>query len=730
MPFLWSNATTAGGDAAGRWRGSSFKVNYPFGISEIIVKSTGNLDIMELWEISESAGNFTSKLATGSPVTRTGEKYLTVNNIALQAGKSYAIVFRQQTQTNGNFFYATTGSPTEDPNFTALTVVGGNTTYPNYSGTTAPVVGDIVTGNGNEVAVGFTYRVPINKYLFQDGEDIKKRDKILSNDTKDVTPIMKAANVPAPYVVAASSQKDATNYPAWKVFAGGQWEAYMGSTPQWLSLDFGSQKIIKKYEVGCYLYNSNAPTDFLLQGSNDNSNWETLDTQSAVKWSTSNEIKQFGIPNNIVPYRYYRIYVTASVGGTYLTLTKFRLHEAILVDVWSVVGTAPATKAMFDTDGMTDLSMINHEAIQGLVSGTPELLCWTDEVTASRTTNLTAIPHPQLLLPTGDIEVGELKSVKVEANVQGEYSDNLVPTMTSHTLPSGKVSYSSYSSSNYPYKVFNKDITDYGWLSNGKSNEWIQYQFPEPKKVARYIIYGTNYDPKSSPMKWDLMGSNDEINWEILDSRDNIINWIKGEKREFDIGTDKIKFFTHYRLFVYLNNGQGSYIAISEIELKELLPGEREIKVIVSPDSGATWQGKGPVTVTDLASVKASGWTPAEFNAFTKDQLASLFPNGKVRLAFYLEQDKSTDIVKVDSVEVNEIKYKYTPSLIDAAIVYESSVIQRPAYYVSRNDGVDWLPVNEDEVAKLDKLPEGKDLRVKAVLQNGLELHGISFSWI
>lgn len=46
---------------------------------------------------------------------------------------------------------------------------------------------------------------------------------------------------------------------------------------------------------------------------------------------------------------------------------------------WQTIGTAPATKEMFDTHGMTDLSILDNEAIQGLESDEVELLCWTDE---------------------------------------------------------------------------------------------------------------------------------------------------------------------------------------------------------------------------------------------------------------------------------------------------------------------------------------------------------------
>ncbi|MEB9378728.1 hypothetical protein P4J09_11795 [Bacillus cereus] len=51
-------------------------------------------------------------------------------------------------------------------------------------------------------------------------------------------------------------------------------------------------------------------------------------------------------------------------------------------------------------------------------------------------------------------------------------------------------------------------------------------------------------------------------------------------------------------------------------------------------------------------------------------------------------------------------------------------------YYVSRNNGEDWMRIEKDKLVSLDKLPEGKELVVKVVLKIGEELHAISYSWL
>lgn len=66
---------------------------------------------------------------------------------------------------------------------------------------------------------------------------------------------------------------------------------------------------------------------------------------------------------------------------------------------------------MFDTDGMDDLSEINNESLQGLVSDTPELLCWTDQESMDFSLNMKAIPQDQLVLPISDINIRSIDNI-------------------------------------------------------------------------------------------------------------------------------------------------------------------------------------------------------------------------------------------------------------------------------------------------------------------------------
>ena len=117
---------------------------------------------------------------------------------------------------------------------------------------------------------------------------------------------------------ASASQEDASE-PASNVNDGNnttRWWTANDGVPEWVKLDFGAgnEKTITQYKIHSNHYDSNNPTAWTFAGSNDNSTFTTLDTQSGLSWSTP-ETKTFNSFSNTTAYRYYRVNVTAVVAG-------------------------------------------------------------------------------------------------------------------------------------------------------------------------------------------------------------------------------------------------------------------------------------------------------------------------------------------------------------------------------------------------------------------------------
>lgn len=93
--------------------------------------------------------------------------------------------------------------------------------------------------------------------------------------------------------------------------------------------------------------------------------------------------------------------------------------KTFLNNTWSTIGTAPATKAMFD-QGLS-VSSLTAETLQQLNSPRPELLCWTDEANPTRHVTMTGdmwepvsqeLPKAELFTEQG---MKDLRSIPSEA---------------------------------------------------------------------------------------------------------------------------------------------------------------------------------------------------------------------------------------------------------------------------------------------------------------------------
>lgn len=146
---------------------------------------------------------------------------------------------------------------------------------------------------------------------------------------------------------------------------------------------------------------------------------------------------------------------------------------------------------------------------------------------------------------------------------------NAIPKMTSNTTPSGKAYASQFRSGQYDAWYAFDHLANDGWLlSDRVSTGWLAYQFPSPKVIYKYSITARN-GVKGDAKDWTFEGSNDGAIWDILDLRTNEINWAVKEKRSYEISNKK--YYTHYRINVSSISGTGSYLAIGEFEMFEIV---------------------------------------------------------------------------------------------------------------------------------------------------------------
>lgn len=147
---------------------------------------------------------------------------------------------------------------------------------------------------------------------------------------------------------------------------------------------------------------------------------------------------------------------------------------------------------------------------------------------------------------------------------------NQVPIMTSATTPTGVVAASSTQLTNDPYKAFDSLTTSITkWLA-GATTGWLSYDFGigNTKVITYYSIVGVPTDEGGetdrAPKTWTFEGSNNNIDWTVLNTQTNVAVWTPGLKRTYPVTNTTA--YRYYRINVTLNQGDPAFLSIAEAE--------------------------------------------------------------------------------------------------------------------------------------------------------------------
>ena len=153
----------------------------------------------------------------------------------------------------------------------------------------------------------------------------------MPNYLDTLVPIMTDNN--APSGAASASTESGSNWKAFKAFdsvtSGSNWAASAKSG--WVKYDFGSGngKVVKCYMIQSIHSEVTAnPKSWTFQGSNNDSTWDTLDTQNNItSWPTNGPSFLVFPINNTTQYRYYRLNVSANNGYIVLHVRNLQLLD-------------------------------------------------------------------------------------------------------------------------------------------------------------------------------------------------------------------------------------------------------------------------------------------------------------------------------------------------------------------------------------------------------------------
>ncbi|MCV9947817.1 discoidin domain-containing protein [Paenibacillus sp. BT-177] len=175
------------------------------------------------------------------------------------------------------------------------------------------------------------------------------------------------------------------------------------------------------------------------------------------------------------------------------------------------------------------------------------------------------------------INSGNPFTVVGNGTIKPEPTPEPVPDTTPVPLPSKEVctnpnssivlsASSSYAADFVPCQAFDGDIYTSWATKVNVTTGWLKVDFSEMFRVNEYTITartksidGIGYTPKD----WTIEASNDDQNWEVLDTQTNQTNWSYGESRTYTFNNDNK--YRYYRLNITQNNGVPYYTAIGEI---------------------------------------------------------------------------------------------------------------------------------------------------------------------
>jgi F5/8 type C domain len=502
-------------------------------------------------------------------------------------------------------------------------------TTPEDTATEASMI--VVSQASNEKLVD-TKAVPFNGTLDSvevvDGKiKLKVIETIGAGYTEDVTPNMTANNAPSPYVVSASGNY--SGYYPWKAFNGTTTDNtdgwLMNSQTAWISFNFGSTKTIKQYALKVRNASDGptmVPKEWTFEGSNTGAftgEQTVLDTQmNQTTWGQTE--KRFFPINNNTAYRYYRLNISQNNGNaTYIGIGEIEMMESAIQNLYSPSGS-----------------------------------------------------YESPILDIGD-NFKSINSVEKVIDVPvGSLTENIIPVMTSNTSPSPIVI--SASTENKPaYKAFNRlnNSVVESWYADG-STGWLQVDFGTEKKIVSYSIASNSNYNMYSPKKWEILGSNNNQDWTVLDSRENETNWSNFEIRKYVFTNTSA--YRYYRINIAENNG-GTFLSIGEMEYFEELGSKADLKLSVATSNDG-------VNFSPYESIKSDGTIQSPSSRYIKVK-AELTGGGNVTeklINDFTAAERSTYEAKDTVVMDGALKFKtsYTePMTVDATFTTGGTLLRK-----------------------------------------------------
>jgi lysophospholipase L1-like esterase len=355
---------------------------------------------------------------------------------------------------------------------------------------------------------------------------------------------------------------------------GTKWYNYRTSGIIWIQYQFCSGA---SYAINSYTITSandmplRDPQTVSISGSNDGVNFTLLDTKTNIVFSSRFQTLTFNFANNTA-YQYYRLDMTPNPGNDGLQLAEIELIET------GVVSASPNPPSLLNASAAsaTAISLswqdnstneTGFEIYHSLTSGSGFTLLTTAGVNSTGYTHTGLIASSTHYYQVRAIN-GQGNSVFTPEASATTLSGSATPIVRSDgcgtiTARSGNNAVET------PDKAFD-NITSTKWYNYRTSGSiWIQYQFCNGASYAinSYTLTSANDMPLRDPQTVSISGSNDGVNFTLLDTKTNIVFSSRFQTLTFNFSNNTA--YQYYLLDMTSNPGNDG-LQLAEIELIEI----------------------------------------------------------------------------------------------------------------------------------------------------------------
>lgn len=335
-------------------------------------------------------------------------------------------------------------------------------------------------------------------------------------------------------------------------------------------------------------------------------------------------------------HRYWRIYITASDGGTYVSLAEVELRSSI--GGADLIGSGSVSASYSNPSYPVSNSIDNNASTFWTTYTQTPPQWWKYDFGEGNAYDIVEVA----LTPRGGAYYHESPR-----NFTIDYSDNGTDWTTarsfqSHYWPNTNqqlfliqsdfaphdltsdtshspfvVSYSSYASNpNRGFAAFDWNSWAW-WAGTGSGTDWLQLDLGSgnSKILQMYEIVAfvdAGWNATMMPNTWTLKGSNNGSDWDTLDTVSGQSGWAQGERRRFTCDTITTAY-RYFRINITANNGHATYTTISELYLYESPPsitGTSTLSYLFSLLSDGYISPTGTSNLTYLFSLLAEGYLP------------------------------------------------------------------------------------------------------------------------